>query len=242
MMFKSSSNVFLSIGKPVKDEHGRQIGKVASFQVNPNGRVEQVYIEEGNGAFTSYPIDQAKIDDAGVVLLSQTKVKIDRLCDEIPLIWRKDQALSELKTKNKITPDMYGILHSSFEGALNQLKAEAEASIEMIDAELENINAQTKNLNSALINLEIEKEIGKIDEKSYQNALSIIQENLKWSNIERNDLESTKTKLSNILLGDKPSTSVKTADKQQTKENATTTAESQTLPEPPVMVYVKGSN
>jgi hypothetical protein len=215
----------------VKDEYGRIIGKVASFLVNPQGNIEQIYIELGNGTFSSHPIDQVKIDDTGVIFLSPLKTTVERLCDEIPLIWRKDQALAELKAKNKVSPDMYNDLHSNFQGALNQLKAEAEATIEMINNSLETINSQTKNLNTALINLEIEKEIGKIDEKSYQSAFAIIQENLKWINAEKNDLEAMKTKLSNVLLGEKPST--------QTKGKETS---SSTLPEPPIMVYVKGTS
>jgi hypothetical protein len=37
----SNSNLFLSIGKPIKNEYGRIIGKVASFALTPTANLMQ---------------------------------------------------------------------------------------------------------------------------------------------------------------------------------------------------------
>jgi len=37
-----STNPFLFVGKPVRDEYGRQIGRIASFRVAPIGRVDGI--------------------------------------------------------------------------------------------------------------------------------------------------------------------------------------------------------
>jgi len=223
-------NIFLSLGKPVKDEYGRLIGEVVSFAVKPNGGAEHVYIKHSDGSFVKYPAGSIKVEGSDVIYLSNIKYETEVFCDQIPLIWRKDQALKELFEKKKISPEVYEDLHNSFEGALNQLKTEAQKLMEKIDKEIERCNNEIRELNYALVHLEVEHEIGEIDEQSYQTALSRIQECLKRANLEKADLESLRSKLSNILLGETPS-------KAFVKEAPAPT--SPVLPEPPVIVYVK---
>jgi len=195
-----------------------------------------------------YPLDHVKINEYDVTLLSPIKVRANALCNEIPLIWRKDQALKELSDKGKIPPDLYQNLHESFEGALNQLKSEAQAVIEQIDTQIKECADEIQELNYALVNLEIEHEIGKVEENAYQTAFTIIQECLKRANTEKNDFETLKNSLSNVLLGEepKPIEPVETVETTTTTVEETTTEEaespappSSTLPQPPVIVYVK---
>jgi len=224
------SNFFLYIGKPVKDEYGRQIGKIASFAVSPNGRVSGVFVEHGDGEFLRYPTEQFNVDGEDVTLSPSIKIRVKSLCDEIPLIWRKDQALSELVDKKKVPPEMFNELHKNFEGALNQLKADAQTTLDNVDKQIAKSNQQIRELNSALIHLEIEREIGRIDESAYQTAMEMIKEGFKQTNNEKNDLESMRNQLSNLLLGD-----------TQTPVVKETQATSPALPEPPVVVHVKSA-
>ena len=233
-MSKPSSNPLLFIGKPLKDEYGRQIGEIASFLVSPNGRIDGVLVKHGDGEFLRYSSDHFKLYNESIVLLLPIKLKVKSLCDEIPLIWRKDQALNELSGKRKVPSDMVSILHKNFEGALDQLKADAQATLDEIDAQIENCNTQIKDLNSALINLEIEHEIGRIDAESYQKSMAIILEGLKQVNTQRTDIQAMRNSLSNMLLGEKS----KIAEKQV--ESQKETSSTPPLPEPPVVVHVKG--
>jgi len=235
---KPSSNLFMYIGKSVKDEYGRSIGRIASFGVNPNGQVHHVFIEHGDGEFSRYSSDQFRIDDENTVTLTPLmKLRVKSLCDEIPLIWRKDQALSDLTEKKKIPSEMFNDLHKNFEGALNQLKTEAQATLEGIDKQIAKCSLQIRELNSALINLEIEREIGKIDDKAYQAGMEIIQTGLKRTNSEKTDLEAIKNQLSNMMLGE---VSTVTQPKEKAAPQVSPSAPNPpTLPEPPVIVHVK---
>ena len=228
------SNFFLYIGKPVKDEYGRQVGKVASFAVNPNGRINSVFVNHGDGEFIRYPSEQFNIDGEDITLSPSLKIRVKSLCDEIPLIWRKDQALSELVDKKKVPPEMFNELHKNFEGALNQLKSEAQTNIDNIEKQISKCNSQVRELNSALINLEIEREIGRIDETAYNTALEMIKDGLKQTNSERTDLESMRNQLSNLLLGDSQISTI--------KDSLSAPAASPSLPEPPMVVHVKGAS
>jgi hypothetical protein len=234
-------NLFLSIGKQLKDEYGRVIGRIASFAVTPRGKFDDVFVERGDGKFSKHSVDYLKVDGSEITLLSRIKSDACILCDHIPLLWRKDQALGELQAKKKIDQELYNHLHTAFDGALTQLKSEAQTLQQDTEKEIIRCMEEIKALNYALVHIEIEHEVGKMDDQSYEAAFSIIQDDLKKINIEKSDLEVTKNKLANTLLGDKPAMPEKTTSK--TAETASKTfpkvSTSPELPEPPVVVYVK---
>ena len=235
-------NLFLSVGKQIKDEYGRGLGKVASFALTPSGKFDAVFIEQGDGKFLKRSVEQLKFDGTDVTLISKIKSQTNVFCDQIPLIWRKEQALKELSEKKKISKELYEDLHGNFDGALNQLKSEAQNFIEEVDKEIARCANEIRELNYALVHLEIEHEIAKIDDQSYHTAFTIIQENLKRVNMEKSDLELANNKLSNILLGETPKMGEQEKNKVKVEEPSkefTPTSSAPELPEPPVVVYVK---
>jgi chromosome segregation ATPase len=198
----NNSNLFLSIGKPIKDEYGRIVGKVASFALTPSGKFDGVYVESNDGKFIKQSMEHLTFNGAEVTFNSNLKSQASVLCDQIPLIWRKNQALKDLAEKRKISPDLYQELHSNFEAVLKQLKIDAQELSEEANKEIARCTQEIKTLGYAVVNLELEHEIGQVDEEAYQSAFTMLQENLKRSNKEKSDIELTKTKLSNIMLGD----------------------------------------
>jgi hypothetical protein len=229
----SNSNLFLYIGKPIKNEYGRIIGKVASFALTPRGKFDAVFVEFGDGQFTKQPMETLKFNNAEVTFISKTKNQASILCDQIPLIWRKDQALKDLNAKRKISPDLYQELHNSFTSVLTQLKKDAQIIVEEAAIEIERCQEEISSLSYAIANLEIEHEIGKVDEENYKNAFALLQETLKRATLEKTDFELTKSKVSSVLLGDSQDIT------QRTKTYAEQVSVAQKLPEPPVVVYVK---
>src|SRR4030043_1941681 len=249
----NNSNLFLSIGKPIKDEYGRIVGIVASFALTPSGKFDGVFIESNDGKFSKKPMEHLKFKGAEVTFTSTLKAQASVLCDQIPLIWRKNQALKDLAEKRKIAPDLYQELRNNFEGVLNQLKKDAQVLSDEASKEIVRCNQEIKTLGYAVVNLELEHEIGQVDEEAYKSAFAMLQENLKRANMEKSAIELTKSKLSNILLGDsskpeqKTITTILSNDKEMAKEtkgtpNETTIDvpdEAPDLPEPPVVVYGK---
>jgi hypothetical protein len=230
----SNSNLFLYIGKPVKNEYGRVIAKVASFALTPSGKFEAVYLEFGDGQFTKQPMESLRFNGVDVTFITKIKSQAGTLCDHIPLIWRKDEALKDLLDKKKITPEVFQDLHSSFSSVLTQLKKDAQIIIDESTVEIERCKEEITSLSYAIANLEIEHEIGKVDEQNYQSAFALLQETLRRATSERTDYELTKSKVSSVLLGDSQDTMQKTKTYAEQVSNAATK-----LPEPPVVVYVK---
>ena len=227
-------NLFLSVGKPVKDEYGRIVGKIASFAMTPNGKFDAVFVEFSGGQFSKQPMEQMRFNGSEVTFISTAKSHSSVLCDQIPLIWRKDQALKDLSEKKKISTEMYLEIHSSFDGVLNQLKKDAQVLSEEISDEISTCDDEIRAMSYALLNLEIEHEIGKIEEEAYKTSFALLQENLKRTTQEKSDLELARTKLSNTLLGDILGPVQKT--KATVEMSVGLKPE---LPEPPVVVYVK---
>jgi hypothetical protein len=227
-------NLFLSIGKPVKDEYGRVIGKVASFAMTPNGKFDAAFVEFNGGQFSKQPMEQLKFNGSEVTFISTTKAQSTLLCDQIPLIWRKDQALKDLSDKKKISPEMYQEIHGSFDEVLIQLKKDAKVLSDQISDQIATCADGIRAMSYALLNLEIEHEIGKVDEEAYRTAFAMLQDDLKRTSQEKSELELAKNKLSNTLLGDA------LGPIQKTKTSIDVSVEPKhELPEPPVVVYVK---
>jgi hypothetical protein len=230
----SNSNLFLSIGKPIKNEYGRVIGKVASFALTPNGKFDAVYVEFGDGQFTKQPMESLRFNGAEVTYISKIKNQAGILCDHIPLIWRKDEALKDLVDKKKITSEVYQDLHNSFSSVLTQLKKDAQVIIDESAIEIDRCQDEITSLSYAIANLEIEHEIGKVDDENYRMAFGLLQDTLRRATSEKTDFELTKSRLSSVLLGDQPQSSLRT-----NKIYAEQVSNASKLPEPPVVVYVK---
>ena len=229
-------NLFLSVGKPVKDEYGRIIGKVASFAMTPNGKFDAVFIEFSGGQFSKQPMEQLRFTGSEVTYISTVKAQSTVLCDQIPLIWRKDQALKDLSDKKKISTDIYMELHSSFDSVLSQLKKDAKVLMDQISDQIATCDDEIKAMTYAILNLELEHEIGKIDDESYRSSFSMLQESLKRTTQEKTELELAKNKLANNILGE----NIIQTPMQKTKTTVDLIVEpKQELPEPPVVVYVK---
>ncbi len=231
----SNSNLFLSIGRPIKNEYGRIVGKVASFALTPNGKFEAVYVEFGDGQFTKQPMESLRFNGAEVTFISKIKNQAGVLCDHIPLIWRKDEALKDLLEKKKITDEVYQDLHTSFTNVLTQLKKDAQLIIDESGIEIERCQDEITSLSYAIANLEIEHEIGKVDDENYRVAFGLLQDTLRRATSEKTDFELTKSRLSSVLLGDQSTNAQKT--NKVYAEQVTNAATK--LPEPPVVVYVK---
>ena len=229
----SNSNLFLYIGKPIKNEYGRIIGKVASFALTPSGKFDAVFVEFGDGQFSKQTMENLRFNSTEVTFISKIKNQANILCDQIPLIWRKDQALKDLNEKRRIAPELYQELHNSFQSVLTQLKKDAQVIIDEAAIEIERCQEEISSLSYAIANLEIEHEIGKVDEENYKSAFALLQEALKRATSEKTDFELTKSKVSSVLLGD----SLEIPQKSKTYAEQVNAAPK--LPEPPVVVYVK---
>jgi len=238
-MSQTLSNLFLSIGKPVKDEYGRSVGKIVCFATSPSGKFEAAFIEQSDGRFTKQPIDYFIFNGADVTFLSKVKSRAAVFYDQIPFIWRKDKALKDLLEKKKILQVHYLELHNSFTTVLSQLRKDAQILIDEAIQGMNRCEEELTTLSYSILYLELEHEIGKIADDTYRASFAQLQETIKRTTAEKADMESVKSKLSNILLGDVQPIAEPKLPEQKSKIYAESVPQSSDLPEPPVVVYVK---
>jgi len=239
-----SKDLFSFLGKSIKNEYKREIGKIVSFIVSPNGHIDAVLVNHADGEFVYYPSKQLNITKDSIVLLADTKLRANALCGDIPLVWRKGEVLNSLLKDEKILPEIYESLHQEFDDTLNKLKASAQDVIAEIDKQIVDCDERFKKLHSAKTHLEIESEIGEIDEGSYKKSLEVILDGLKSVLSEKNDLEAVRTRLSSLLLGEEPPGTVETAEpvaEETAKETASPQEASTESPpsEPSITVRLK---
>ncbi len=239
-MSQPLSNLFLSIGKPVKDEYGRSVGKIISFGTTPSGKFETAFIEQSDGRFTKQPIESMTFNGAEITLLSKIKSKAAVFNEQIPFIWRKDQALKELNDKRKISSALFTELHNNLSTVLTQLRKDATIIQDEAAQGVTRCEEELSVLSYSLLHLELEHEIGKISDDIYKASYAQLQETIRKTSAEKGDLEAVRNKLGNILLGDTPVMPEPKLPEQKSKIYAEKIPEASSgLPEPPVVVYVK---
>ena len=238
-MSQTLSNLFLSIGKPVKDEYGRSVGKIVCFATAPSGKFEAAFIEQSDGRFTRQPMEYFVFNGADVTFLSKVKSRAAVFYDQIPYIWRKDKALKDLIEKKKVAQVLYQELHNSFTTVLSQLRKDAQVVIDEAIQGMIRCEEELSTLSYSVLYLELEHEVGKIADEAYRASFVQLQETIKRTNAEKVDMEAIKSKLSNILLGDTPTVAEPKLPEQKFKVYAESVPQSSELPEPPVVVYVK---
>ena len=127
----------------------------------------------------------------------------------------------------------------------NKVEIRSTKTSNEIEKEIDRCNKQIHSLHSALINLEIEREIGRLSSDSYEKALGIIQWGLKGVNAEKSDLDVLRSKLSNLLLGEKTQNTpegIQTKAPEQTELPKVPAPVSTNLPEPPVIIHVRNTS
>ncbi|MCD6530552.1 CdvA-like protein [Candidatus Bathyarchaeota archaeon] len=202
-MVEVYKDFFSIIGKMLKDEYDREIGKVIAVTTAPNSEIKEVLVS-AKGRFTSYPREQITINEDGEpILLTEIKLKTATLCDEIPLIWKKCSVLENLLKEGKIPHETYKEFHEEFEKVKENLKMEAEKTIEEIEKLEKACDERFRRLQLSKTNLEIEYAIGKIKDEIYELSIKDIVNELNNTLKEREDLEKMRSWLSNLLLGEK---------------------------------------
>jgi len=212
-------NISSLINRSVKDDLHIEIGRILSFIVDPAGHASKVLVADNNGDYKCHSVDRLVVENDTVILLSEIDKTVKTVSEKIPLLWRKKKVLDKLSNENKILPEIYESLYKEFSEPLEKLKIEAQGAISELDTQINDCEETFKTLRLAKTYLEIEHEIGRVEEEAYKESLRAILNGLK-SLVERKQrLQEKRDTLSNILLGedviiDRPET-VKVAGVQE---------------------------
>ncbi|MBS7634970.1 CdvA-like protein [Candidatus Bathyarchaeota archaeon] len=196
-----SSMVFPSlIGRSLKDENGREIGKIVSFIIDSSGEVKEVLAENKNEELTKYSVERIKIDQEEVFLVSDVEKRTENLCGRFPAVYKKREILEKLFRNKEIMPEIYESLSAELDKSINEMRAEAQSLLNEVERQVQFQENIIKSLHLARTFLEMEHGIGNVrDEFFRQSLLSLLRE-IKYASYRKMNLLKTKERILGITL------------------------------------------
>lgn len=188
------------IGRSLKDENGREIGKIVSFIIDSSGEVKEVLAENKNEELTKYSVERIKIDQEEVFLVSEVDKRTEDLCGRFPVVYKKREILEKLFRNKEIMPEIYESLSAELDKSINEMRAEAQSLLNEIERQVKFQENMIKSLHLARTFLEMEHGIGNVrDEFFRQSLLSILRE-IKYASYRKMNLLKTKERILGITM------------------------------------------
>ncbi len=239
MVNMSSRDLLSLIGKPVINEVNIEVGRVISFMTDPTGKIEKVLIKGNGKEYSCYPVERLHVEGEKVFLFSDIHEKVNAIKENIPLIWRKKKVLEKLLKENRILPDIYEKLSLEFEDALKRLKEEAKDTIKELEEKIKENEEILETLHMAKTHLEIEYEIGHVEEEVYKRSLHSMLNGLR-DIIELNEnLKKMRDSLNNIIVGEEVQEEISEPETESSEETAENINEAESKPESTVTLQME---
>ncbi|MEM2111321.1 MAG: CdvA-like protein [Candidatus Bathyarchaeia archaeon] len=190
------------IGQYIKDENGREIGKIHSFLIDSMGQIKEALIENKNEDLVRYPVERLKIDQGNIFLISDVKKRVEILSEKFPIVKKKKEILDNLSKNNEILPEVYEKLAGEFNKALDEMRCEAQNLSNDLETQIRALEDSIKTLHLARTFLEMEHGINKVEDEVYQQSLMSILKEIKNLSYRKLNLTKDKEKISILLLGE----------------------------------------
>ncbi|MEM1550695.1 MAG: PRC-barrel domain-containing protein [Candidatus Bathyarchaeia archaeon] len=188
------------IGKPLKDENGKEIGRIVSFVIDSSGTVKEALVESKGEVLIRYPIERLKNTQEDVFLVLEVERRVEKICEKMPILAKKREILDSLFKNKEILPEIYESLGAEMDKSINELEIEAQNLLREIDCEVQRQEDLIKTLYLARTFLEMEHGVGNVrDEIFRQSLLSILRE-IKYASYRKMNLLKIKEKISSLVL------------------------------------------
>jgi len=194
------------IGKAVSDENNREIGKVMSFLIDSSAQVKDVLVQDRNESFVKYPVEWLRINEDGILLISNLDKRVELLSEKFPVMRKKREVLAGLYQEKVIPADIHENLAKEFDRALDGMKSEAQELLDETERKRRFQEDHIKTLQIARTFLEIEHGIGNVKDELYQQSLSSILNEIKNASQKKIGLLKTREKITGILKGEPQAT------------------------------------
>jgi len=110
------NNVFPSlIGRTLKDENGKEIGRIVSFIIDSSGNVREVLIESKSEMLVRYPVERLKYSQEDVFLVFDVERRVEEICEKMPVLLKKREILESLFKNKEILPEIYESLSAEID-------------------------------------------------------------------------------------------------------------------------------
>jgi len=210
-----SINASELVGKNVKDENEKEIGKIVSFLIDSSGQPREALVETVQGQLTRYPLDHLDMTKGEVIAISEVAKKIEALTEQLPKIRKKRNILDKLVANKVIPSGIYENLCKEFDKALKEMRNEAQILLESVDKQVKAQDEQLKTLQLARAFLEIEHGIGTLNDETYQQSIMTILREVKNTQQIKLSLLRAKDRIADALLEEKEEVKPEPAEEEK---------------------------
>jgi len=196
-----AANIFPSlIGRSLKDENGREIGRIVSFIIDSSGAIKEVLVENKGEEMIKYSIERLKVDEEEVLLVADVNKRAEKLCESLPILLRKREILESLFKNKEIMPEIYECLSAELDKSINNMRLEAQNLLSDIESQIQCQENFIKMLHLARTFLEMEHGIGNVRDDIFRQSLLSILREIKYASYRKMNLLRIKERVSNLTL------------------------------------------
>ncbi|MEM1506740.1 MAG: PRC-barrel domain-containing protein [Candidatus Bathyarchaeia archaeon] len=195
------TNIFATlIGRSLKDDSGREIGKIVSFVIDSSGEVREVLVENKGEEIIKYPVERLKAGQDDVLLVSEIDRRVEEICEKLPVLLKKREILESLFRNKEILPEIYESLSAEFDKSIDDMRVKVQGVLGDIERQIQSQENIIRMLHLARTFLEMEHGIGNVrDDVFRQSLLSILRE-IKYASYRKMSLLKTKEKVSGLSV------------------------------------------
>lgn len=195
------NNVFPSlIGKTLKDENGKEIGRIISFVMDSSGNVKEVLVESKSEMLVKYPVKRLKNAQEDVFLILDVERRVEEICEKMPVLLKKREILESLFKNKEILPEIYESLSAEMDKTIGEVRAEAQSLLKEIEDEIQQQENLIKMLHLSRTFLEMEHGVGNVRDDVFRQSLLSILKELKNASYKKMNLFKIKEKISSLAL------------------------------------------
>lgn len=195
------ANIFPAlIGRMLKDDGGREVGKILSFIIDSSGEVREVLVESKGEELVRYPIERLKISQDEIFLISEIDRQADEICEKLPVLLKKREILESLFKNKEIMPEVYENISAEFDKSIDAMRVKAQSVLNDIERQIQLQENTIKMLHIARAFLEMEHGIGNVKDDVFRQSLLSILREIKYASYRKMSLLKTKERVSNVSL------------------------------------------
>lgn len=186
------------LGKPVVDGYGRPLGRIVGLITDVNQNVTDVEIEFGNGEFVRCPSKQLVVEAGTPIYLYPWELESMEIEKALDLAIKRIQALDDLFRMGEISGETYEEFKKTHEASFGELKERRDRLINRLKGRIDKLNSQIRELQMFRTSLKMQRATGEIEESSFKDAISIVEDGLNKAFTEKEELENTIDRLSKL--------------------------------------------
>lgn len=188
------------IGKQVKDLYGTLIGKVMGMITDIDGSIESISVDCGTSGLKQLTYEQLLVQGDYVIYIPRWRLDAQKLLRQKSLTLQRIRALQDIATENDSMKDDVELVYMKYDKRLHDLEENANHLNGNLESRLKELEEESHRIKTILFDAKLQFRSNEMTEEIYQQINIYTSELLEHVNLEKTEINSVKTKLSQQTL------------------------------------------